>query len=132
MKTLIVEDDFLARALLSTLLSEYGICHVAINGKEALEAIECAFDENNPYDLICLDIMMPVMDGQEALLELRKMEVERGIKGLDTTKVIMITAIDDSKNIMKAFRQGQCEAYLTKPLDRNKLIGHIKDLGLIK
>ncbi len=132
MKTLIVEDDFLARALLSTLLSEYGICHVAINGKEALDAIKCAFDENDPYDLICLDIMMPVMDGQEALLELRKMEVERGIKGLDTTKVIMITAIDDSKNIMKAFRQGQCEAYLTKPLDRNKLISHIKDLGLIK
>jgi two-component system chemotaxis response regulator CheY len=132
MKTLIVEDDFLARALLSTLLSEYGICHVAINGKEALEAIECAFDENNPYDLICLDIMMPVMNGQEALLELRKMEVERGIKGLDTTKVIMITAIDDSKNIMKSFRQGQCEAYLAKPLDRNKLIGHIRDLGLIE
>lgn len=132
MKTLIVEDDFLARALLSTLLSEYGICHVALNGKEALDAIKCAFDENDPYDLICLDIMMPVMNGQEALLELRKMEVERGLKGLDTTKVIMITAIDDSANIMKSFRQGQCEAYLTKPLDRNKLIGHIRDLGLIE
>ena len=132
MKTLIVEDDFLARALLSTLLSEYGICHIAINGREALEAIECAFEENDPYGLVCLDIMMPVMDGQEALLELRKMEVERGIKGLDATKVIMITAIDDSQNIVKAFRQGQCEAYLTKPLDRNKLIGHVRDLGLIE
>lgn len=131
MKTLIVEDDFLARSLLSTLLSEYGVCHVAVNGREALEAVSRAFDENDPYDLICLDIMMPVMDGQEALLELRKMEEKRGIRGLDTTKVIMVTAIDDSKNIMKAFRQGQCEAYLTKPLDRHKLIGHIKDLGLI-
>ena len=131
MKTLIVEDDFLARALLSTLLSEYGICHVAVNGKEALDAIKCAFDENDPYDLICLDIMMPVMNGQEALLELRKMEMERGIKGQDTTKVIMITAIDDSKNIMKAFRQGQCEAYLTKPLDRNKLVRSHQRPGLI-
>lgn len=131
MKTLIVEDDFLARSLLSTLLSEYGVCHVAVNGREALDAIERAFDEKDRYDLVCLDIMMPVLDGQEALLELRKMEALRGIKGLDTTKVIMITAIDDSKNIMKAFRQGQCEAYLTKPLDRTKLISHIKDLGLI-
>jgi two-component system, chemotaxis family, chemotaxis protein CheY len=131
MKTLIVEDDFLARSLLSTLLSEYGVCHVAVNGREALEAIERAFEGNNPYDLICLDIMMPVMDGQEALLELRKMEEHRGIRGLDTTKVIMITAIDDSKNIMKAFRQGQCEAYLTKPLDRTKLVSHIRELGLI-
>lgn len=132
MKTLIVEDDFLSRSLLSTLLSEYGACHVAVNGREALDAIERAFDENDPYDLICLDIKMPVMDGQEALLELRKMEARRGLKGLDTTKVIMITAIDDSKNIMKAFRLGQCEAYLTKPLDRTKLIGHIRDLGLIR
>jgi len=131
MKTLIVEDDFLARSLLSTLLSEYGVCHVAVNGREALDAIERAFDENDRYDLVCLDIMMPVLDGQEALLELRKLEALRGIKGLDTTKVIMVTAIDDSKNIMKAFRQGQCEAYLTKPLDRTKLISHIKDLGLI-
>lgn len=131
MKTLIVEDDFLARSLLSTLLSEYGPCHVAVNGQEALEAVERAFDLQEPYDLICLDIMMPVMDGQEALIELRKMEEQRGIGGLDTIKVIMVTAIDDSKNIMKAFRQGQCEAYLTKPLDRHKLIGHIKDLGLI-
>ena len=131
MKTLIVEDDFLARSLLSTLLSEYGVCHVAVNGREALDAIERAFDENDRYDLVCLDIMMPVLDGQETLLELRKLEALRGIKGLDTTKVIMVTAIDDSKNIMKAFRQGQCEAYLTKPLDRTKLISHIKELGLI-
>ena len=131
-RVLIVEDDFLARSLLSTLLSEYGVCHVAVNGREALDAIDRAFDENDPYDLICLDIMMPVMDGQEALQELRKMEARRGLKDLDTTKVIMVTAIDDSKNIMKAFRQGQCEAYLTKPLDRTKLIGHIRDLGLIE
>ena len=131
MKTLIVEDDFLARSLLSTILSEYGTCHVAVNGKEALEAIERAFKESDPYDLICLDIMMPVMDGQETLLGLRRMEEGLGIKGADTTKVIMVTAIDDSKNIMKAFRQGQCEAYLTKPIDRRKLIGHVRDLGLI-
>jgi len=131
MKTLIVEDDFLARSLLSTLLSEFGPCHVAVNGREALEALERGFKEEVPYDLVCLDIMMPVMDGQEALMHLRQMEEQRGIRGLDMTKVIMITAIDDSKNIMKAFRQGQCEAYLTKPLDRNKLIFHIKELGLI-
>ena len=131
MKTLIVEDDFLARSLLSTLLSEYGVCHIALNGQEALDAISRAMDEGSPYDLVCLDIMMPVMDGQEALLELRKMEEARGIQGLNATKVIMVTAIDDSKNIMKAFRQGLCEAYLTKPLDRNKLISYIKDLGLV-
>jgi two-component system chemotaxis response regulator CheY len=131
MKTLIVEDDFLSRSLLSTLLSEYGVCHVAVNGQEALIAVERGFVENNPYDLICLDIMMPVMDGQQTLQEIRKMEERHEIAGVDTTKVIMVTAADDSKNILKAFRQGQCEAYLTKPVDREKLITHIRDLGLI-
>ncbi|KAB2892178.1 MAG: response regulator [Desulfobulbaceae bacterium] len=132
MKTLIVEDDFLSRSLLSTLLSEFGVCHVAVNGQEALNAVERGLVENDPYDLICLDIMMPVMDGQQALQKIRRMEEQHGIGGLDTAKVIMVTAADDSKNIMKAFRQGQCEAYLTKPLDREKLITHIRDLGLIE
>ena len=132
MKTLIVEDDFLSRSLLSTLLSEFGVCHVAVNGQEALNAVERGLVENDPYDLICLDIMMPVMDGQQALQKIRRMEEQHGIMGLDTAKVIMVTAADDSKNIMKAFRQGQCEAYLTKPLDREKLITHIRELGLIE
>ena len=131
MKTLIVEDDFLARSLLSTLLSEYGPCHVAVNGKEALVALEQAFDDRDPYDLVCLDIMMPVLDGQETLKELRALEDKRGIGEEEMTKVIMVTAVDDSKNIMRAFRQGHCEAYLTKPLKRDKLIEYIRDLGLI-
>jgi two-component system, chemotaxis family, chemotaxis protein CheY len=103
-----------------------------VNGLEALEAVRLGFQENEPYDLICLDIMMPVMDGQQALLEIRKVEEDLGITGLNATKVIMVTAFDDSKNIMKAFRQGQCEAYMTKPLDREKLLGHIQNLGLIE
>lgn len=63
-----------------------------------------------------------VMDGQQALQEIRRIEERHGIRGLDMVKVIMVTAVDDSSNIMKAFRQGQCEAYLTKPLNREKLI----------
>lgn len=132
MKTLIVEDDFLTRALLSALLSEYGFCHVAVNGHEAIGAVKRALEEGEPYDLMCLDILMPVMDGHKALLEIRKIEEDWGVKGLDAMKVIMITAVEDFENIIKAFGQGQCEAYLTKPLDRDKLLGHIAELGLIQ
>lgn len=131
MKTLIVEDDFLGRAMLTALLSEYGECHVALNGEEALAATERSMDKGDPYDLICLDIMMPVMDGQRALEEIRKLEAERGIVGAAMTKVIMTTALDDSHNILRAFKQGGCEAYLTKPVDKEKLISHIKSLNLI-
>ena len=42
MKTLIVEDDFTGRLLLQTLLSPYGECHIAVNGREAVDAFRRA------------------------------------------------------------------------------------------
>ena len=79
MKTLIVEDEFTSRRLLQKILAAYGECDIAIHGKEALEAFRLARDEREPYDLICLDIMMPEMDGQETLKMIRKTEEEMGI-----------------------------------------------------
>lgn len=132
MKSLVVEDDFLARALLLAILSEYGECHVAVNGEEAIRAVKSALDQDKPYDVMCLDILMPILDGQEALLEIRKVEKSFGIRETGAMKVIMVTAVEDSRNILQAFEEGQCEAYLTKPLDREKLLDHLYELELIE
>lgn len=131
MRILIVEDEFISRTLLSEMLSEYGICHITTDGKEAVEVMRRALGNREKYDLVCLDIMMPEMDGQEVLAEIRKMENEFGITNNDAAKVIMTTALDDSKNIMRAFTEGHCEAYLTKPIEKDKLINQLKDLKLI-
>lgn len=131
MKTLIIEDDYLSRSLLSTMLSEYGVCHLAENGQEGLTMMTEALKAGDPYDLICLDIMMPVLDGQKTLTAIRKVEKEDGVEQDKRVAVVMITAIDDKDNILRAFQKGECEAYITKPVDREKLIGHIKQLGLI-
>lgn len=130
MKTLIVEDDFISRRLLQAILSPYGACEMATNGKEAVLAFKLAWEENDPYDLICLDIMMPEMDGLGVLEEVRRLEEERGISGLTGVKIIMTTALSDPRSIMKAFKQ-QCEDYLIKPIDRVRLIEKVKGLGLI-
>jgi two-component system chemotaxis response regulator CheY len=132
MKSLVVEDDFLARALLLTILSEYGECHVAVNGEEAVRAVQSALEQNLPYDAMCLDILMPVLDGQKALLEIRKVERSHGIKETQGIKVIMVTALEDFENIVQAFESGHCEAYLTKPLNREKLLDHLFELELIE
>ena len=132
MKSLVVEDDFLARALLLTILSEYGECHVAVNGEEAVRAVQSALENNLPYDVMCLDILMPVLDGQKALLEIRKVERSHGIKDTKGIKVIMVTALEDFENIVQAFEGGHCEAYLTKPLNREKLLDHLFELELIE
>ncbi|HEW78806.1 MAG TPA: response regulator [Phycisphaerales bacterium] len=131
MKTLIVEDDFACRKALQIFLSKYGDCFIAVNGCEAVEAVQEALDEGQPYDLICLDIMMPEMDGHEALQAIRKMENERGINGLDGVKVIMVTVKNDFENIMEAFR-ASCEAYVVKPVREEILLEEIKKLGLIE
>ncbi|MDY6823625.1 MAG: response regulator [Thermodesulfobacteriota bacterium] len=129
MKTLIVEDDFMSRLVLHELLKSYGPAHIAVNGNEAVEAAKLAIDSNAPYNLICLDIKMPEMDGQKALKEIRRLEDEGGIQGLSRARVIMTTMLDDKDNIMSAFRE-QCDAYLVKPIGKNALLEQLQKLEL--
>ncbi len=129
MKILIVEDDFISRKLLNVLLKPYGDCDIAVNGKEAVEAFQTAVEEGQKYDLICLDILMPEMDGQEVLKKIRKIELKNEIFGSEYARIIMTTALSDSKSIMEAFSE-QCEAYIVKPITKDKLIKQLHILGL--
>ena len=131
MKTLIVEDDFTSRLLLQELLKIYGPTHIAVNGKEAVEAARVSMAAGEPYNLICLDIMMPEMDGQEALRQIRELEATLGILPLEGTKIMMTTAVADPKSVMKAF-SNLCDAYLTKPIQKAKLREEMRKLKLIK
>jgi two-component system, chemotaxis family, chemotaxis protein CheY len=130
MRTLIVEDDFTSRLLLQTFLSKYGECHIASNGKEAITAFNAAQDQNQKYDLICMDIMMPEMDGHETVREIRRIEEANGTLSSSGAKIIMTTALDDVKNVVASFNE-LCDAYLFKPIDTTKLLGHIKAFQLI-
>jgi two-component system, chemotaxis family, chemotaxis protein CheY len=130
MKTLVVEDDFTSRKMLQLMLLPLGECDIAVEGAEAIAAFRSAAAEGKQYDLICLDIMMPELDGHTVLTEIRKMEEEAGISGRDGVRVIMTTALSDSKNILKAF-DGQCEAYLVKPIEKRKLFETLRILGLL-
>jgi two-component system chemotaxis response regulator CheY len=127
MKTLIVDDDFSSRLLLQELLKNYGPSHIAVNGKEALEAVRLALDACEPYELICLDIMMPEMDGQHALLAIRSLEQARRIVG--RSKVIMTTTLTDEANVRQAI-EGECDYFLAKPIRKEKLLEQLGKLGL--
>ena len=131
MRILIVEDDFTSRKLLQKLLSQYGECDIAVNGEEAIEAFKIALEEDSPYSLICMDIMMPVLDGQEALQRIREIERERKLNYDQEVKAIMISALSDLQNVNEAFSKGWADSYITKPIDTNKVVQEIKDIGLI-
>jgi two-component system chemotaxis response regulator CheY len=129
-KILIAEDDFISRLLLQELLKTYGQAHVAVNGREALEAVRVALESDRPYDLICLDIMMPEMSGQDALKEIRRAEESRGVPGQARAKIIMTTALADKANVVTA-RDQQCDSFLVKPIERTRLVGELRRLKLI-
>jgi len=115
LRVLIVEDDFTSRLLLQTFLSRYGECHIAVNGKEAVEAFRAALEQGQIYDLICMDIMMPEMDGREAVRHVRGIEEAHGIFSNAGAKIIMTTAVTDLKEVIRCFQE-LCDCYLVKPI----------------
>jgi two-component system chemotaxis response regulator CheY len=130
MRTLIVEDDFTSRLLLQSLLGRYGECHIAVNGREAVDTFRRAWESGQPYDLICMDIMMPEMDGQSAVREIRACEKGQGTLSATGVKIIMTTALDDVKNVVESFKL-LCDAYVFKPIDTGSLLDHLRFLRLI-
>ncbi|MBW7876659.1 MAG: response regulator [Candidatus Cloacimonetes bacterium] len=130
MKILVVEDDFVCRKLLHKILQPFGECDIAVNGREAMDVVRAGLDASAPYDLICLDIMMPDMDGLTALEEIRSLEKERGIDLGEGAKIIMVTALSDNRHILQSFRFG-CESYIVKPVRREKLLQEMMKLSLL-
>jgi len=120
MKFLIVDDDLINRKLLGALLARYGERDFAVNGEECLELYQGSLKNKDQYDIVFLDIMMPEMNGHEALKQMRIMEETFDIQLGHGAEVVMVTALGDRKNVLSAFSEG-AEYYLIKPIDQQKL-----------
>jgi two-component system, chemotaxis family, chemotaxis protein CheY len=131
MRILIVEDDFISRMVLSKMLSNYGSCDIAVNGIEALQAFDFALEENHPYDLICLDIMMPCLDGIEVLKKIREKEKKMlRSHSDDRAKIIMTSAVTQKEKVVIAIKEG-CDTFIVKPIIKQKLIFEMRNLGFL-
>lgn len=131
MKSLIIEDEFTNRVILQDTLSKFGSSHVAVSGKEAFTAFAIAAKLKQPYDLICLDLKLPDMDGMVILKKIRNLEAAQKITAEKATKIIMVTAIGNKQMVMKAIKN-QCNAYMVKPVEIAKLLGHLRNFKLIE
>jgi len=130
MRILLAEDDFVTRKFMMNFLSKYGDCDVTVDGMEAVDAFNMALEDGEPYDLVCLDIMMPVMDGYQALIGIRNLEKQQNIPADKAAKVIMATALNEEKNVKMAFDLG-CTIYSGKPINQERFEMALKKLGLI-
>lgn len=130
MRSLVVEDDDASRLVLEHLLREFGPTDTAANGTLGREALKVAVDSRTPYDLVCLDIMMPGMDGQELLAWYRGYEDLMGVAQHRLAKIIMTTALDDAQNVQDAMKEN-CDAYIVKPVTSDGLRSELESLGLV-
>ncbi|MGC4117794.1 MAG: response regulator [Myxococcales bacterium] len=131
MRSLVVEDDVTSRLALQGLLTRYGKVDTAPDGQAAVAALRTALGARAPYDLVCLDILMPGLDGQAVLRELRTLEDLHGIDLGYGAKVIMTSVLKDSSSINGAFR-AQCDAYLVKPVDGSRMDAQLRKLSLVE
>lgn len=130
MRVLIVEDNLTNRQLLLKLLSPFGETEVAVDGKEAVEIFRKSLALGERYSLICMDIMMPEVDGYEALAQIRQLEEENHVTPEDAAKVIMTTTVDSPSSVEEA-KSLRCDGYLIKPIRKMKLMEELQQLKLI-
>lgn len=130
MRILIADDELGNRVLMRQLLKPYGECEVVENGAEAVDLFVLRLEDAKPFDLICLDIMMPILDGMEALKKIRETEQALSIKPEQEVKILVISALDKTPDIYGAF-EGGCTDYIIKPITRKKLEVKLKDYKFI-
>jgi two-component system, chemotaxis family, chemotaxis protein CheY len=131
LRILIVDDSASVRIHLRTLLAPYGRCDEAANGSDAVARCENALEEQDPYQLIIMDLMMPEMDGFTAIQKINALQKARGIDEDDRSRIIIVSCKDDPASIMHAHYETGVEQYLTKPFNKTTLLETLDNMGLL-
>ncbi|KJE91307.1 response regulator receiver, variant 2 [Capsaspora owczarzaki ATCC 30864] len=153
-KLLVVEDNMINQKVVCTMLRKAGYrFDVAVNGQEAVDMVKAAVetapiieeDPSNPdlesqqpstddaeptqswcpYDLILMDCQMPVLDGYEATIQLRKLEAKYKPKGARLLPILAMTAEALPQDRARCFECGMT-GYISKPISYAQLLAHLK------
>ena len=130
LRSLVVEDDAPSVLLLKTFLGRYGQCDSASNGREGVEACRAAMAEERGYGLICMDLIMPETGGREAVQQVRALEASRGYAAHIAAKIVMMTAVDDIREVIRCFQEFS-DAYLHKPVNLAVFLRQLRSWELI-
>ncbi|MEW6266799.1 MAG: response regulator [Thermodesulfobacteriota bacterium] len=129
MKILVAEDEVVSRIKLVTILESLGRIEAVDNGRDAVTLFRKAWEEEEPFDLVCLDVSMPGLDGTEVLLEIREIESSLKVTREKPAKILMITSHTDKDTIITSIQAG-CDDYLIKPFQSDKVLDKVRRLGL--
>ncbi|MBF0195053.1 MAG: response regulator [Magnetococcales bacterium] len=116
-KVLCVDDNENAIKIISDYMTSFNFkVTQATNGQEAITAVQKAEDDQEPFDLIVMDYMMPYMDGISAATTINK---KLGLA--NPPKIILATAYGEESTIKRAAKDAQINGFLVKPIHHNKL-----------
>ena len=130
MKCLIVEDELQSRHILKGMLTSISECDIAVNGQEAIDSFRLAHESKRPYNVIFMNVTMPDVDGLTALREIRSLEKGMNIPSGLKVKAVMMTVPDDPRAIIKAFKEGEANSFLIKPITQKILDNEMATLML--
>jgi len=123
---LLVDDSPTIRIVMQHLLGQYGFeCDQAATGSAAIQQFVEQLKEPEPYELVCLDVGLPDVDGMSVLTQIRRLEKEA--VGRRTVHIVVLTA-DDSEQTVRSMLSDGADAYYLKPFDRAALGGYLDKL----
>lgn len=131
LRCLIMEDDELSRELLALQMEPYAQCDLAVDGREGVEKFELALQNNSPYHLILLDIVMPEMDGFQAAKAIRAIEEKQGITIDKGVNIVVLSSLSTPQDVIQAYVAAQSSAHLVKPVQPEKLLKTLRKLDLV-
>ena len=123
MRILLIDDEPIALTKLELMLANTGACDTAGSGVEATERFVKAVNDNQPYDLITIDIELPDITGLELLKRFVSLEHKNNIV---PAKKIMVTAHSNVDYVVKA--KDKCDAFVVKPLRKATLLAKVNEL----
>lgn len=125
MRILIIDDDYSSRLIFSKILSNIGKCDSFENGLEGKEAFIVAHEQNDPYEIIITDLIMPKLSGIDFVKVVRNYEYSKGIKN---SIIAIISGYSDTNNITKKYDV----QWLLKPIDIVELSNQVQKLSIQK
>lgn len=131
LRCLIMEDDELSRELLALQMEPYAQCDLAVDGREGVAKFELALQNDAPYDLILLDIVMPEMDGFQAAKAIRAIEDKQGITIDKGVNIVVLSSLSTPQDVIQAYVAAQSSAHLVKPVQPEKLLKTLRKLDLV-
>lgn len=129
MRILIIDDDMVSRTKLELIMEYFGDCKTLEHGDDALAVFHEAHQEDDPFNLIMLDINLPGMDGIQVLSAIRNAENELNIEESRQAKILMTSSYRDKNRIVASVQSG-CDDYIGKPFDLDLIRNKLDKLGI--